>query len=593
MESDTGGVDDRWDMARYTWITHRIKWIAKSLWVDEYTLGISELPREVDVVGLALLRGRVRMMAIFFLPLRVISMDAIALGVFASRLDAVCDEMGAVLRDAAFSPNIRDRLDYSCAVFDAQGGLCAQAAHIPVHLGSMAFAMAGVVAGFDWRDGDMVILNDPYLGGTHLPDVTLIAPLVLDGVLRAFVVNRAHHADIGAESPGSMPLSRHLDEEGVLIPPRRIMRKGRVLGVLDELVAGHRDPSASRGDLAAQIAANRAGRARLGELARRMGGDVFTQALGELNAYGERLARAALADLPDGEYSFVDWLEDDGQGHEDLRIQVRVGLSGGEVRVDFSGTAEQVEGNVNCPLSVAAAGVYYVFRCLMPAHTPACAGSFSMIQLSAPAGCLLNAQPPAAVAAGNVETSTRVVDCLIGALAQAVPDRMPAASHGSMNNLAMGRRKAPAWDYYETIGGGMGAHRRGDGLDAVQTHMTNTLNTPVEVLETHYPLRVRRYAIRRGSGGAGFHRGGDGIVREFEFLQDAEISLLTERRRLAPWGAEGGQAGCPGRNCLNGRELPPKTQCELRAGDRLSIETPGGGGWGTPPETTVAGERRC
>ncbi len=512
-------------------------------------------------------------------------MDAIELGVFSSRLDAVCEEMGAVLRDAAFSPNIRDRLDYSCAVFDAHGALCAQAAHIPVHLGSMAFAMAGVVAGFDWRDGDMVILNDPFLGGTHLPDVTLIAPVVVAGVLHGFVVNRAHHADIGADAPGSMPVSRYLDEEGQLISPMRIARADEVIEErLAALVEGNRDPGSSRGDLAAQIAANRAGAARLRGLIEALGGAAFDRALESLNAYAERLARKSLEVLPDGEYRFEDFIEDDGQGHRDLRIAARVVVAGSEIEVDFTGTAAQVEGNVNCPLSVAAAGVYYVFRCLMPEHTPACAGSFAMIHLHAPEGCLLNARPPAAVAAGNVETSTRVVDCLIGALGQALPEHMPAASHGSMNNVAMGSREAPVWDYYETIGGGMGGHALGDGPSAIQSHMTNTLNTPIEVLESHYPLRLRRYAIRRGSGGAGLHRGGDGIVREFEFLARAEVSLLTERRRLAPWGARGGGAGMPGRNLLNEHELPGKVQLAVAPGDRLRIETPGGGGWGPPPQ---------
>ncbi len=518
-------------------------------------------------------------------------MDAIELGIFSSRLDAVCDEMGAVLRDAAFSPNIRDRLDYSCAVFDARGDLCAQAAHIPVHLGSMAFAMADVVAGFDWRDGDMVILNDPFLGGTHLPDVTLIAPLVIDGGARAFVVNRAHHADIGSDSPGSMPVSTSLAEEGQLIPPRLIMRAGRVLDeVLDGVVAGNRNPVVSRGDLAAQIAANRAGLKRMRALLSGRGVAAFGQALDALNAYGERLARAALAVIPDGVYASTDYLEDDGQGNTDLAIQVRLGVIGSDIDVDFSGTAEQVAGNVNCPLSVAAAGVYYVFRCLMPARTPACAGSFRMLRLSAPPGSLLNARPPAAVAAGNVETSTRVVDCLIGALAQAVPALMPAASHGSMNNVAMGSRVDRPWDYYETIGGGMGAHAGGNGPSAVQTHMTNTMNTPLEVLETHYPLRLRHYALRRGSGGSGLYRGGDGIVREFEFLAPAEVSLLTERRRLVPWGLWGGGPARPGRNLLNGIELPAKHAFRVASGDRLRIETPGGGGWGRTTDHDDRGE---
>ncbi len=509
-------------------------------------------------------------------------MNPVELSIFASRISAVCDEMGAVLQRTAFSPNIRDRLDFSCAVFDAAGQLCAQAAHIPVHLGSMAYAMADIVADVDWRDGDMLIVNDPFLGGTHLPDVTLIAPVFIDGRLLAFVANRAHHADIGAESPGSMPVSRSLEEEGLVIPPTRLLRGGRIdATILDGILAATRNPADGRGDFAAQISANRVGAARLGELIRRQGAAAFLAALDQLNDYAERLAASALDRIPDGSYSFEDRMDDDGAGKRDIPIRVRLQVDGGRIHADFSGTAAQVPGNINCPLSVAAAGVFYVFRCLMPAHTPACAGSFRPIRLSAPAGSLLNARRPAAVAAGNVETSTRVVDVVMGALAQALPDDIPAASHGSMNNLAMGGEyDGGAWDYYETMGGGMGAGPRGGGLDAVQTHMTNTLNTPIEVLESRYPLRVTRYAVRDGSGGRGRRRGGDGLVREFEFLHPARATLLTERRYHAPWGLAGGGDGAPGRNLLNGEELPPKVHFAVEAGDRLTIETPGGGGWG-------------
>jgi N-methylhydantoinase B len=508
-------------------------------------------------------------------------MDPIELTLFASRIRAVCDEMGAQLQRAAFSPNVRDRLDFSCAVFDERGALCAQAAHIPVHLGSMAYAMADIVRALDWAPGDMVMLNDPFLGGTHLPDVTVVAPAFAGDRLVGFVANRAHHADIGAETPGSMPVSRSLGEEGILIPPTAVAREGRVLNeVLESVTRATRNPRDAAGDFAAQMAANRRGLERLGALVEAMGTGAYHRALAALQDYGERLARDALGRIPDGDYRFEDFLDDDGAGHTDIPIRVRVQVAGGRVEVDFAGTAAQVPGNLNCPLSVTAAGVYYVFRCLMPPQTPACAGSFRPIGLRAEPGSLLNARRPAAVAAGNVETSTRVVDVVLGALAQALPEAVPAASHGSMNNVAMGCSGTDAWGYYETLGGGMGAGPRGGGWSGVQTHMTNTRNTPVEVLELRYPLRVRRYALRRGSGGAGRRAGGDGLVREYEFLADAEFTLLTERRRHAPWGLAGGAPGRPGANYLNDRPLPGKIRGRARPGDRLRIETPGGGGWG-------------
>lgn len=511
------------------------------------------------------------------------------LNIFASRLDALCDEMGLVLRNAAFSPNIRDRLDFSCAVFDAAGGLCAQAAHIPVHLGSMAFAMHEIVARIDWHPGDQLVLNDPYLGGTHLPDVTMIAPVFVGGALQAFVANRAHHADIGATSPGSMPISSRLDEEGIVIEPVHLVREGRLqTDVLERIAGSTRNRAESEGDFAAQLAANRAGVARLGQLVDGYGIAAFADGVDALNAYAERLARAALGEIPHGVYRFTDYLDDDGQGGTDIPIRLSLHIAPDGVVADFTGTAEQVRGNVNCPLAVAAAGVFYVFRCLMPAQTPACAGAFRPIALRAPEGCLLNARKPAAVAAGNVETSTRVVDVVLGALAQAIPERIPAASHGSMNNLAMGSAAAGgSWDYYETIGGGMGAGRSGGGLGGLQTHMTNTLNTPVEVLESRFPLRILCYALRQGSGGDGARRGGDGLVREYEFLDRAHATLLTERRRHAPWGASGGGPGQAGLNLLNGRPLVSKCEIDLEPGDRLRIETPGGGGFGRAGDAGV------
>jgi N-methylhydantoinase B len=510
------------------------------------------------------------------------SMNAIKLSLFASRIEAVCDEMGAVLQRTAFSPNIKDRLDYSCAVFDAAGELCAQAAHIPVHLGSMAYAMRDIVADLPWSPGDMVILNDPYLGGTHLPDVTVIAPVFVETTLVGFVANRAHHADIGADTPGSMPISRRLSDEGMIIPPTFLLRAGELdelqLSAISEATS---HPEQARGDFAAQLSANRTGLARLSALVESIGMQDYANSLQQLNAYAERLASSSLAAIPDGEYAFTDVMDDDGLGNTDIVIAVNIRVQGHHIHVDFSGTAAQTEGNINCPLSVAAAGVYYVFRCLMPAHTPACAGSFRSISLSAPEGSLLNARRPAAVAAGNVETSTRVVDAVMGALAKALPEKIPAASHGSMNNLAMGSRAEGAqWNYYETIGGGMGAGPQHDGLSAVQTHMTNTLNTPIEVLESHYPLRICRYALRDGSGGDGKHRGGDGLVREFEFLAPTSVTLLTERRKHAPWGLNGGSDGQPGCNWYNDKLLPAKISVQVAAGERITLETPGGGAWG-------------
>jgi len=516
-------------------------------------------------------------------------MDAIQLSIFSSRISAVCDEMGAVLRRAAFSPNIRDRLDYSCAVFDPQGQLCAQAAHIPVHLGSMAYAMADLVQCRDWLPGDMLVVNDPFQGGTHLPDVTLIAPVFVDQRCVAFVANRAHHADIGAESPGSMPIGNRLEQEGLIIAPTLLVKNGEIQhSVLDWIVSATHNRAVTQGDFSAQISANRSGVKRIQELLAGMGIEAWLNGLKILNDYAVRMARAALKELPDGCYEFEDFMDDDGQGNRDIRLHVCVTLNAGHVRVDFSGTDRQVQGNINCPLAVTAAAVFYVFRCLMDERTPACAGSFRQIQLVAPEGCLVNARPPSAVAAGNVETSSRIVDLVLGALARAIPDRVAAASQGTMNNLAMGARdKQGGWDYYETIAGGMGAGKQGGGLHAVQTHMTNTLNTPIEVVEAAYPLRIRRYALRTGSGGNGWRKGGDGLVREYEFLAPTQVTLLTERRCHSPWGLLGGLEGLTGENRLNGEVLPAKAALVVESGDRLEIFTPGGGGFMAVTQTLV------
>ena len=511
-------------------------------------------------------------------------MNPVELSIFANRIEAVCDEMGAALQRAAFSPNIRDRLDYSCAVFDASGELCAQAAHIPVHLGSMAFAMRGIVEAIDWQDGDMVILNDPYMGGTHLPDVTVIAPVFIDKQVLGFVANRAHHADIGAEQPGSMPLSTSLQQEGLVIQPLKLVEHDVINEAqMKRLMASMRNPAESKGDFSAQIAANRRGHKRLSELIQQLGAQQYIHALAALNNYAEQLAISCFNEIPDGEYHFSDVLDDDGLGDTDIEIEACIVVKQGKVLVDFNGTSSQVRGNVNCPISVTAAAVYYVFRCLLPTQAPACAGSFRTISITADSGSLLNAVFPAAVAAGNVETSTRIVDVVLGALAQAIPEKIPAASHGSMNNLAMGStgdEAGQAWDYYETIGGGMGASSVADGVDAVQTHMTNTLNTPIESLEMTFPLRIHRYQVRRGSGGKGAHEGGSGIVREFEFLQPANATLLTERRSHAPWGLQGADSGMSGQNLLNQKAIKAKQNFSLQPGDILTIKTAGGGGWG-------------
>jgi N-methylhydantoinase B len=518
------------------------------------------------------------------LPFKVIHVDAISLSIFANRIDAICSEMGATLQKSAFSPNIRDRLDYSCAIFDVAGELCAQAAHIPVHLGSMAFAMRDVVSAFDWSAGDMMVLNDPYKGGTHLPDVTLISPVFINNDLIGFVANRAHHADIGSETPGSMPLSSSLSEEGLIIEPALIVKNGEIeKSYFDELMKNMRNPQESAGDFIAQIAANRRGLKRLEALIAKMGANEYQQSLQYLNQYASTLAKNSLLDIAEGDYFFEDVLDDDGQGNLDIVIRARVSFASGDITVDFSGSAEQVAGNINCPLSVTAAAVYYAFRCLMPPQTPACAGSFQNIKLIAPPNSVVNASYPAAVAAGNVETSTRIVDVILGALAKALPDKIPAASHGSMNNLAMGHvgdDKHAAWDYYETIGGGMGASIVTDGLDAVQTHMTNTLNTPIEALEMKYPLRVNRYQIRTGSAGIGKHKGGEGLIREYEFLAPAQITILSERRRHQPWGLANGKNAATGKNLLNGKRLQAKQSIKVKQGDVICIYTAGGGGFG-------------
>jgi len=512
-------------------------------------------------------------------------MNAIELSLFVSRMEAVCDEMGAVLRRTAFSPNIKDRLDFSCALFDEQGELCAQAAHIPVHLGSMAFALADIVNRFDWEEGDIVILNDPFLGGTHLPDVTVLAPVFFENKLAGFVVNRAHHANIGSDSPGSMPNSSSLEEEGLIISPQYLYRKGDLnqdlASILRNLNKNSQNNEEIGGDFSAQLSALYTGIQRLQELIKSLGFTGFHIALDALNHYGENLAAFALKNIPAGTYCFDDVMDDDGLGNLNLAIKLELIVSTENIIADFRGTAPQVNGNINCPLSVTAAAVYYVFRCLMPEYTPACAGIFRHLSIQAPASCLVNASYPAAVVAGNVETSSRIVDVVLGALYKALPDQIPAASQGSMNNIAMGNYSEKGrWDYYETLAGGMGAGPHFDGLSAVHTHMTNTLNTPVESLEMHYPIRISSYAIRKNSGGKGLHQGGDGLSRVYEFLQETKVSIISERRENAPWGLAGGDCAKSGENFLDAEALPGKCSIIAKQGQLLTINTPGGGAWG-------------
>jgi N-methylhydantoinase B len=498
-------------------------------------------------------------------------LDPISLQVLVGALRAACDEMGAVLIRSAHSPNITERHDCSTALFAADGELVMQAEHIPVHLGSMPDAVAAVLE-FDQQPGDLWILNDPYRGGTHLPDVTLISPLFAAGGLIGFAASRAHHADIGGPTPGGMPAdSTTLDEEGVVIAPTRADDE-----VLSELAGRMRKPEERLADLRAQRAANRLGAQRVAELVERHGADGLRAGMAEILDYSERRTRSAIEALPDGEYEADDVLEGGPADDGDLELRVRVTVSGDSLTVDFAGSAPQVVGNLNCPLSVTKSAAFFAVRVLTDPDGPPSAGAHRPVAVIAPPGSLLNAKPPAAVVAGNVETSSRVADLVLAAFAGAVA--VQAQGQGTMNNLTLA---AEGWTYYETIGGGQGACPDANGPSAIHVAMSNTLNTPVEALETEYPLRVRELALRRGSGGKGRYRGGDGIVREVEALEPMRFTLITERRRHAPRGRDGGADGAPGRNLLNGEPLPSKCAGDLVAGDRLRIETPGGGGHGS------------
>ena len=491
----------------------------------------------------------------------------IELQVIGASLRSIADEMGAVLVRSAFSANIKERRDCSTALFDERGRMVAQAEHIPVHLGALPDAVAAVRA-HDPAPGEAWILNDPFAGGTHLPDITLVTR-----TRAGFAVTRAHHADVGADEPGSLPAdSRRIDEEGVVIPPTRLDDD-----VLEELVAQMRNPDERRGDLRAQLAAHSLAERRLDELCARRGQETVEAAMDELHDYSERLVRTEIAKLPDGRFEAADALEPTGEG--ELGIAVALTIDGDQLELDFAGTADQYAGNLNCPLAVTRSACYFVVRCLTDPDVPASGGAFVPVRVLAPEGSLVNARAPAAVAAGNVETSSRIVDVVFAAFGQAVP--VPAQGQGTMNNLTLGNDR---FTYYETVGGGQGACPDADGPSGVHVAMSNTLSTPAEALELAYPLRVERHELRLGSGGAGEHRGGDGVVRELRVLEDCRLSLVGERRVRAPQGARGGEPGLPGRNLLNGEELPAKITRGLRAGDVVRVETPGGGGYGPVPK---------
>lgn len=509
-------------------------------------------------------------------------LDPVTLSVLSSALAGVAEEMGAVLIRGAYSSNIKERRDCSTALFDASGNMVAQAEHIPVHLGAMPEAVKAVMDR-DPEPGDVFAINDPYSGGTHLPDITLVSPIVHADDIIGFAVTRAHHSDVGGMSPGSMPSgSREVFQEGIIIPPVRLVRAGAyVEDVLGLLLANVRTPGLRRGDLRAQIAANNLAETRIEELIGRRGRETVLAAFTEVVSYAEKRAREAIRDLPDGEYAAEDFMEGDGTTDEDIPIKASVTVSGDEMTVDFSGTADQVAGNINCPLPVTRSACFFALRVLLPKDVPANAGTYAPLSIGAPEGSLVNAAYPAAVVAGNVETSNRIADTVLAALSHFAPAEIPAQGQGTMNNTIIGGSgPSGGWTYYETIGGGQGASSKAPGPSGVHVGMSNTLNTPVEAFEQEYPMRVKRYELLYGSGGSGEHPGGDGVVRSIEVLEPATLSLLTDRRRHAPQGIEGGGPGKVGRNLINGEELPPKISRELEAGDEVTVETPGGGGYG-------------
>ena len=518
--------------------------------------------------------------------------DPVKLEIFKSLFHSIAEEMGATLRRTAYSPNIKERRDYSCAVFDDQGRMVAQGDHMPVHLGSMPLSVSAAIRRRQLAPGDMIVLNDPYEGGTHLPDITLVSGVFRGSRLLFYVASRAHHSDVGGMSPGSMPLAEEIFQEGLRIPPVKLLKAGKINRDVWEIVlANVRTPEEREGDLAAMLAANRTGERRLVEIVGKYGWAEVQRYIGELLDYTERMTRLVISQIPNGVYQAEDFLDNDGISDHSIRIRARVEIRGSRARVDFSGSDPQVAGSVNAVYAITASVVFYVFRTLVPIPIPSTEGGMRPLEILAPEGTIVNALPPAAVSGGNVETSQRIVDVLYRCLAEALPDTIPAASQGSMNNLTFGgvdTARAHPFAYYETIGGGMGARPGMDGISGVHTHMTNSMNTPVEAIEYAYPVQIDRYGLRPQSGGEGLWRGGDGIIRQIRFCAPAQVTVLSERRNYPPYGLNGGGAGRPGRNTMrradgSTEELPSKFSISVAAGDVLSIETPGGGGWGSKP----------
>jgi N-methylhydantoinase B/oxoprolinase/acetone carboxylase alpha subunit len=518
--------------------------------------------------------------------------DPIELELFRHLLVSIAEEMGAVLRKTSYSANIKERRDYSCAVYDAEGETVAMGDHMPVHLGAMPLSVRHAMQAFNLQPGDVAILNDPFRGGTHLPDITAVSAVFIPGTRKPafYVANRAHHADVGGMSPGSMPLAREIYQEGIRIPPILLVRGGHFdRELLGLILANVRTAEEREGDLLAQCMAIRRGEQRLIDLVAKYGMPKVRRNMTALQDYSERMMKAAIRKLPAGQYSFEDALDNDGITDRPVKIAATVTIHGDRATIDFSGSDAQVEGSVNANYAVAISATTYVFRCLVREDIPYTAGVMRPLKVVAPSGLVVSAQAPAAMAAGNVETSQRITDVVLGALAQAAPQLIPAASSGTMNNISFGgwdRFRGRAFAYYETIAGGMGASATSDGLSATHTHMTNSWNTPIEALEHQYPLRIRAYRIRSGSGGKGRHRGGDGIVREFEFLTAAQVTILSDRRLRGPYGLSGGRDGEPGKNLLvrgtRKSAIAGKARFEVEPGDVLHIETPGGGGYGRP-----------
>ena len=517
-------------------------------------------------------------------------LNPILLEVFKNRFSSIAEEMGVTLNRTAFSPNIKERRDFSCAIFDENGDMIAQAAHIPVHLGSMPMSVKKAIEIEDIKEGDMIILNDPFKGGTHLPDITIVAPVFISNSEKPdfFVANRAHHADVGGISSGSMPLSTSIFQEGIIIPPLKIVENGKIDEKLMKFFLNNvRTPFEREGDFSAQISANLTGVKRIKELVEKYGIDTVKLYCKGMMDYSEKILRNLISNIKDGEYEFEDYLDDDGISVEDIKIKVKIKIKNDTATLDFSESDPEVMGSVNAVYSITLSAVLYVFRSLIEDDIPTNAGLLRPLKVITKKGTIVDANFPSAVAGGNVETSQRIVDVILGALSKAIPEKIPAASQGTMNNVSIGgidTRTGLPFAYYETIGGGMGASIDTHGESAVHSHMTNTLNTPVEALEFSYPFMVTEYSIRKDSGGKGKFSGGDGIVREIKLLSDAEVTVLSERRKRGPYGLSGGQPGKPGKNVIieDGKEkiMSGKFNVFLKKGSIVRIETPGGGGYG-------------